>query len=121
MMKILVVDDDVLAAEMVCAILEHDNYQGIVAENVVEAFECLQQHLDIKLIISDMNMPLISGIEFFRELKAQQSELPFILLTGDNPATLLEVEPALSHCLAKDFALTETLPELVAEALTSVN
>lgn len=116
-MKILVVDDDALAAEMVCAILESDSYQGIVAENVMEAFERLQQHPEIKLIISDMNMPLISGIEFFQELKKQHSTLPFILLTGDDPTTLLTLEPALTHCLTKDFALTETLPELVANVL----
>jgi len=120
-MKILVVDDDALAAEMVCAILESSNYQGIVAENVIEAFERLQQHPDIKMIISDMNMPLISGIEFFQELKQQQSTLPFILLTGDDPDTLLAKEPALTHCLTKDFALAETLPELVVEVLANTH
>jgi CheY-like chemotaxis protein len=65
-----------------------------------------------------MNMPLVSGIDLFRELRAQGCLLPFILLTGDEPAGLLAQEPRLDACLAKDFTLEEHLPALIGEVMT---
>ena len=44
--------------------------------------------------------------------------LPFILLTGDEPAGLLAREPRLDACLAKDFTLEEHLPALIGEVMT---
>jgi CheY-like chemotaxis protein len=64
-----------------------------------------------------MNMPMVSGIDLFRELRDQGSALPFILLTGDEPAGLLLQEPRLDACLLKDFSLEETLPQVMAEVL----
>lgn len=114
-MKILVVDDDGLAVEMVCAILEACNYQTLVGANVIEGFAQLEAHPDIGIVISDMNMPLVSGLEFLQELRAQQNAVPFVLLTGDEPATLLASEPLLKHCLEKSFELANTLPQLIQE------
>src|SRR5690554_6922003 len=57
-MTILVVDDDLLAAEMTSAILEASGYQTLIAENAIEGMELLNQHSDILLVVSDLNMPL---------------------------------------------------------------
>lgn len=114
-MKILVVDDDALAAEMVCTILEACDYQTLVAANVLEGVSQLEAHPDIGMVISDMNMPLVSGLEFLQELRAQQNAVPFVLLTGDSPDTLLAREPLLKHCLEKSFELAETLPRLIQD------
>lgn len=114
-MKILVVDDDELAAEMVCTILEACGYQTVAGANVVEGLARLGEHPDVDVIISDMNMPLLSGLDFLRELREQESTLPFVLLTGDRPQALLEQEPELKYCLEKNFALAETLPQLIAQ------
>lgn len=116
-MKILVVDDDLLAAEMTGAILESANYEVIIAENAVEGLELVAAHPDLSMIVSDMNMPLISGIEFFHEVRAQQLKLPFIVLTGDEPDSLLQQEPALDGCLMKDFDLQDALLQLVHSLL----
>lgn len=112
-MKILVVDDDELAAEMVCTILESCNYQTLVGANVIEGFAHLEAHPDIGLVVSDMNMPLVSGLEFLQELRAQQNPVPFVLLTGDSPEEFLAREPQLRHCLEKNFELADTLPRLI--------
>lgn len=63
-MKILVVDDDLLAAEMTSAILEASGYQTLIAENAIEGLEQIGSN-DIALVVSDLNMPLVSGIDFF--------------------------------------------------------
>ncbi|MDY0071347.1 MAG: response regulator [Thauera sp.] len=113
-MKLLVVDDDPMAGEMLAAILEDSGHQVVLSEDALDGSAQLDAHPDIALIISDMNMPLMSGIDFFRELRVQASPLPFVLLTGDDPAALLAEEPGLDACLMKDFDLENSLPALIA-------
>lgn len=118
-MTILVVDDDLLAAEMTSAILEASGYRTLIAENAIDGMEQLNQHSDIVMVISDLNMPLVSGIDFFRELREQGNQLPFIVLTGDQTDSLLQSNPDLDDCLIKDFDLADTLPRTVGRILQS--
>ena len=57
-MKILVVDDDAMAAEMVAAVLQELGHSVVLAEHAMQAVECLQAEPEIALIVSDMHMPL---------------------------------------------------------------
>ncbi|HKM38042.1 MAG TPA: response regulator [Thiopseudomonas sp.] len=118
-MQILVVDDDLFAGEMTTAVLEDQGYQVFQAENAIEGMEVLNQQPGIELIVSDLNMPLISGIEFYRELKEQGSALPFILLTGDEPEKALEKEPRLDACVMKDFNMPERLPAAISAVMSA--
>jgi CheY-like chemotaxis protein len=117
-MKILLVDDDAMAGEMTSAVLESIGHDVVLAEDGMEAADKLNNITDIEMIISDMNMPMISGIDLFRELREQGNTLPFILLTGDEPAGLLADEPRLDACLLKDFSLEETLSQVINEVMT---
>jgi len=116
-MRILVVDDDPFAGEMTAAVLEDLGHEPVLAENGVEALELLAGDPEVSIVISDQNMPMITGIELFRELRAQGVTLPFILLTGDDPAGPSREEPALDACLMKDFTLDERLPEVLLAVL----
>ena len=116
-MRILVVDDDSMAGEMTGAVLEEMGHEVILSEDGVDAAMKLNADGGIEMVISDMNMPMVSGIDLFREVREQGSTLPFILLTGDEPAGLLLQEPRLDACLLKDFSLEETLPQVMAEVL----
>lgn len=116
-MRILVVDDDSLAGQMTGAVLEGAGHEVVLTEDGIAAVETLNADAGIEMVISDMNMPMVSGIDLFRELRAQGAKLPFILLTGDDPAALLAQESALDACLMKDFALEESLPRVMAEVL----
>jgi CheY-like chemotaxis protein len=117
-MKILVVDDDAMAGEMTGAVLEGIGHDVLLAEDGIEAADKLNANPDIEMVISDMNMPMISGIDLFRELRDQGNTLPFILLTGDEPDGLLREEPRLDGCLLKDFTLEDSLPQLLNDVLT---
>lgn len=116
-MRVLIVDDDPFAGDLTSAILEAADHHSVLAANGVEALEILAAANDFDLIISDQNMPLITGIELFRELRAQGVTTPFILLSGDDPAGPSRLEPALDGCLMKDSSLYERLPEAMAAAL----
>ena len=116
-MRILVVDDDAMAGEITGAILEELGHEVILAEDGIAAASKLNADEAIEMIISDMNMPMISGIDLFRELREQGCTLPFILLTGDKPEKLLAQEPRLDACVLKDFGLEETLPQVMSDVL----
>lgn len=108
-MKVLVVDDDAMAGEMTAAVLEDAGHSVLLAENGMDAVEKIDANDPFDMIVSDMNMPLISGIDLFRMLRDQNVDTPFILLTGDAPAPLKEEEPRLDDCVMKDFNLDTTL------------
>lgn len=112
-MKILLVDDDAMAAEMSAAILEDAGHTVVIAKDAVDAMQQFDASPDVDMVISDMNMPLISGIDLFRQLREQGQNLPFVLLTGDAAEPLLAQEPGLDACLVKDFSLEETLPSAI--------
>lgn len=118
-MQVLVVDDDALAAEMIAAVLEAEGYQPLVAESAVEGMEKLNNHPEVGLVVSDMNMPLVNGIEFFRELREQGNTLPFILLSGDDPEKARQQEAGLDACILKDFNLDASLPGVVKDVLSN--
>lgn len=112
-MRILVVDDDPMAGELTAAILEEYGHETVLAENGVEAAELLGSDRSFELVLSDQNMPMISGIELFRELRSQHVMLPFILLTGSDPDGARAEEPGLDGCLLKDSSLMEQLPDAI--------
>ncbi|MBL1269105.1 MAG: response regulator [Halomonas sp.] len=117
-MHILVVDDDPLAGEMTAALLESQGHEPLLANDAMEAVEQLDTHSDdIQLIVSDMHMPLVSGIALLAMLREQGNHLPFILLTGDTPDAALQQTPGLNACLRKDAELAWNLEVAVRQAL----
>ncbi|MFB9868983.1 response regulator [Vreelandella sulfidaeris] len=116
-MHILVVDDDPLAGEMTAALLESQGHATLLAADAMEAVDQLDAHGDIGLIVSDMHMPLISGLELLAMLREQDNPLPFILLTGDTPDASLHQTPGLHACLRKDADLATNLATTVNQAL----
>ena len=116
-MRILVVDDDPMAGELTGAVLEDIGHEVILAQDGLDAASKLRVDPTIEMIVSDMNMPIMTGIDLFRQLFDTGNTLPFILLTGDEPEGLLKQEPRLDACLIKDFSLDETLPTVIANAL----
>lgn len=112
-MRILVVDDDPMASEMIAAVLESLGHAVVVVENALDGCALLDAETDFALVVSDMHMPLVSGVEFLEVLRAGGNEIPFILLTGDDPETLVSRIAGVDACLAKDFSLDESLPRVI--------
>ena len=109
-MRILVVDDDSFSGEMTAAILEDAGHETVMVESGVEAVELLAGDPAFGAVISDMNMPFVSGLELFAALREEGCMLPFILLSGEDPSALRQREPRLNACIAKDSDLEHVLP-----------
>ena len=117
-MRILVVDDDSFSGEMTSAILEDAGHQSVVVDSAVEAVETLADP-GFAVVISDMNMPFVSGLELFEVLRDEGCHLPFILLSGENPDQLRQREPRLDACIAKDGHLENALRQALDRVLAA--
>ena len=115
--KILVVDDDEFTAEMTGMFLEMAGYETIIAIGGMDALDKIGIDPEIRLVLSDMNMPFMDGIQLFAELRGQGFTQPFVLLTGEESAPLKLAHPNLDAVLTKNEDLQDKLPELVAELL----
>jgi CheY-like chemotaxis protein/anti-sigma regulatory factor (Ser/Thr protein kinase) len=82
--RVLVVDDEVEIAQMVCEVLKRDHHQVAIAFSGREALEHLAAH-PADLILSDLRMPDLDGQALYRALAAGSPELArrMVFLTGD--------------------------------------
>lgn len=78
--KILVVDDDPSVVEAVMAALESREYDVIPAESGEEALEKFEEDIDI--VITDIRMPNIDGLELLREIKESSPDTKVIMMTA---------------------------------------
>ncbi|PLX22399.1 MAG: response regulator [Salinivirgaceae bacterium] len=79
--KILYVDDEPINLELF-QIMYEDDYNVLIAESGFNGLEMLRDNLDIKLVISDMKMPEMNGLEFIQKLKNDYPDLPCMMLSG---------------------------------------
>ena len=80
MVTVLIVDDDPVARVLLRHLVSRRGYDSIEVEDGLEALELLRER-DVDLIVSDQNMPGLSGLELRRAL-GDDLQAPFVLLTG---------------------------------------
>lgn len=81
METILVVDDEKNYLLVLSAVLEDEGYEVLTAPGGYEALE-IQKSSDLDLILSDMKMPAMDGIELLENIKALDPDLPVIMMTA---------------------------------------
>lgn len=82
-MKILIVDDDKTTRRLLSLYLKRKGYETVTAENGLEAMEKVGTE-DINLIVTDLNMPYMDGIELTKTLKSSSwSSIPIIMVTTE--------------------------------------
>ena len=82
-MRVLVVEDDCISAELLANALRGFGYEVILAGNGREAFELIRTG-NFRLVVSDWEMPEMSGLDFCREIRRRQwsGYIYIILLTS---------------------------------------
>ena len=79
--RVLVVDDERSMRELLTIVLKRDGYEVLVAEDGARAIELLKkQRVDI--LITDIRMPQISGVDVLREAKRIDPEIVSIVMTA---------------------------------------
>lgn len=109
--KILVVDDSKLIHKMFEVLLRQ--YALVHAHDGLEALQCLGSDADIDLILLDINMPRMSGLEFLSQVKANEAlkDIPVVIISteGKEEDTIRGLEAGASAYIKKPFGNQELL------------
>lgn len=89
MKTVLVVDDSPTMLMSVTGVLERNNLKSEAANNAEEALQKLDTGVKPDLIISDLNMPGLNGIEFIRKVRTLGPHrfTPILMLTTESQQT----------------------------------
>lgn len=119
-MQILVVDDSLTIRSIVKNILYRLGYENIIeAENGLNAFEILKQNSDIQILITDWNMPGMSGLELVQQVRSFKhfSEIKIIMITteGAKQDVIRAIKSGVNDYIVKPFT-----PNVLSEKLTRI-
>jgi two-component system alkaline phosphatase synthesis response regulator PhoP len=106
--RILVADDEPEIQKILSDFLTREGYHVILAANGSETLAAAQRE-DPQLIILDLKMPGMSGIETCRELKAQENtwHIPVIIATAFRERVLESFDAGADDFVTKPFHLEE--------------
>lgn len=78
----MIVDDDPEVRVIVAEFLEDFGYQVLQADGGAQALDLLAQTPDLRMIITDIRMPDMSGVELAEVATQRQSDLKIIFISG---------------------------------------
>ncbi|MFG6204526.1 response regulator [Pseudomonas retamae] len=112
--KILVVDDQPLVVEELCEFLESSGYRCVPCQSSLQAIERFSEDAEIGLVLSDLHMPDMDGIELIQELQrlaGKHRVFEAIMLTGraDKQDVIKALRAGIADYYQKPINLDELL------------
>lgn len=116
---VIVIDDSETVRQQVRIVLEGSGYAVVEAEDGVEGAAAIRAHQGAVLVICDVNMPRLGGIEMLETLRCQgvSAELPIIMLTTEGRPDLIERARASG---AKGWMVKPFKPTMLLAAVTKI-
>lgn len=117
--KILIVDDSRTIRQQVMLTLGQAGYQILEAEDGVQGLDMIGAQTDIALVICDINMPNMNGIEMLTAVKAdiRNAALPVLMLTTEARADLIQQAKRIG---AKGWVVKPFKPDQLAAAVRKI-
>jgi two-component system NtrC family response regulator len=81
METVLIVDDEKNYPHILSAVLAEEGFEALTAHSGYEALEILE-NADVDLVLIDMKMPAMDGMELLERIKAKELDLPVIMMTA---------------------------------------
>jgi DNA-binding NtrC family response regulator len=108
--KVLIVDDEPFARQTIAEWLRGKNFNVFEAESGPQAMERIQKD-NMDIVISDMVMPGMDGLQLLKKAKAAKADVSFLMITGyPSRATAIKVmQEGASDYLAKPFTPEELM------------
>lgn len=111
--SILVVDDDEATLNLLGTFLRRHGYRVLAASNPVRGLELLKAEDDIKLVITDLMMPHIDGIDFTKQIHLieKYAHVPVIMMTAFGNDGVLDkgMRHGVALTLSKPLELSKLL------------
>lgn len=108
--KILVVDDSSMIRREIGRALSDAGYTVLEAVDGVDATRKVAMTRELRLVICDVDMPRMNGIEFVERMNASDSRVPVIMLTTESRPELIEHVKTLG---AKGWIVKPFKPDLL--------
>jgi len=115
--KIMIVDDSKTIRQQVSFTLTKGGYEVIEAEDGQDGIDKLKANADIAMVISDVNMPNMNGLEMVEKLKASGSKVPVIMLTTEGAADLIQ---RAKEAGAKGWLVKPFQPDQLVAAVSKI-
>jgi CheY-like chemotaxis protein len=119
---ILVVDDDPRVRQVTARMLRDEGYRVIEAGSGREALDCLTRERDVRLVLTDIVMPGMHGVQLARSIVALHPLRQVVLMSGYAPNLLAQfgLDESPFPLLLKPFT-AEQLARQVKDLLTEPN
>jgi diguanylate cyclase (GGDEF)-like protein len=109
--KILVVDDSSVSRNYIRDLLKTHRYEVFTADDGDSALSVLEQHPDIKMLITDYNMPRMNGFELVKNIRREISKNDLVIIglsgEGDGKLTAKFIKNGANDFLNKPFSHEE--------------
>lgn len=115
--KIMIVDDSKTIRQQVSFTLTKGGYEVIEAEDGQDGIDKLSANSDIAMVISDVNMPNMNGLEMVEKLKSDGSTVPVIMLTTEGASDLIQ---RAKDAGAKGWLVKPFQPDQLVAAVTKI-
>ena len=86
--SVLIADDDAECRQSLKEIIEPEGYRTFLAESGEEALDIVRKE-HVHVVLTDMHMPRITGLDVLRLVRQTHPRLPSILVTADATAELM--------------------------------
>ena len=115
---ILLAEDDAAVRNLVALMLSKEGYAVLAANDGQEALDICRQYKDsIHLLLTDVTMPRMTGVELAEQVQKKRSEIKILIMSGATVETVLN-QNALDAFLPKPF-MPPTLLKCVQRLLAS--
>jgi CheY-like chemotaxis protein len=119
--KIMIIDDEAAMCQILKQILESEGYEVKTSTEGLSALYEIKQD-SFNLVITDVTMPNLSGIEILAQVKQFKPKLPVIFITGSDVDAVLKdaLQLGLDGFIEKPFNIQAVL-EVIREKLGAGN
>jgi two-component system, OmpR family, phosphate regulon response regulator PhoB len=106
---VLIVDDEELIRETVALHLAGDGFKAVMAEDGRQALDLMRQSERVDLIILDLMLPFLNGLDLCRLLRREGNMIPILMLTAKGSETdrVVGLEVGADDYLTKPFGMRE--------------
>ncbi len=115
--KILIVDDSRTIRQQVNFTLKKGGYEVVEAQDGLDGIAKVGENSDLAMIISDVNMPNLGGLEMVEKLKAAGNQIPIVMLTTEGAKELIDRAKAAG---AKGWLVKPFKPEQLVAAVQKI-
>jgi two-component system chemotaxis response regulator CheY len=114
---ILVVDDSITILELLAEALEPEGFETLKATDGEDALAKLMSRKEIVLVMCDVNMPRMNGLDLLASARNRGLEVPFLMLTTEAQPELIERARGLG---AKGWMVKPVKPQLLVSAVQAI-